>query len=101
MSSISFGNDQINALVLQSDGNLVAGGQCNVSGTDNFCLARYDTSGRPDLTFGIGGKMTTDFGAGMDRLLSMIVQPDGKWVGAEYCHIAGMDTFCLARFNAD
>jgi uncharacterized delta-60 repeat protein len=49
------------AVVIQTDGKIVVAGLAN--GYD-FGLARYTTRGRLDASFGSGGKVATDFGAG-------------------------------------
>src|SRR5262249_61222974 len=58
-----FGNsDQVSAIGIQSDGKIVAAGfaaNCNVG--NDFALARYTTAGALDSTYGMGGKVTTDF----------------------------------------
>ncbi len=46
------------ALVIQPDGKIVAAGR---AGSD-FVVARYNTDGSPDASFGSGGRATTDFG---------------------------------------
>ena len=86
---------------LQPDGKiLVAGGNVNAGGED-FCLARFDTNGRLDTTFGGGsGWVITDFASQhWDEAHSIIVQKDGKiLVGG-----SGGDqgAFALARYNPD
>jgi len=97
---IGSADDQINAIVLQSDGKLIAAGICVVSNVD-FCLTRYNMDGGLDITFGFGGTILTDFSAGSDIARAMILQPDGKLVAAGDCHIEGIESFCLARFNPD
>ena len=54
------GSDTANAVVLQDDGKIVVGGETsqNTSGGD-FALARYNTDGTLDATFGNGGKVIT------------------------------------------
>jgi uncharacterized delta-60 repeat protein len=67
-----FGDDQssvASALALQADGKIVVGGGAgngtiNYFGLAHFALARYHPNGSLDLTFGVGGKVTTDFGGG-------------------------------------
>ncbi len=80
------------ALILQPDGKLVAAGS---SGVD-FVLARYNTDGTLDTSFGAGGLATTDFG-GTENAFALIRQPDGKLVAAG---ASGAD-FALARYNVD
>jgi uncharacterized delta-60 repeat protein len=74
------------ALVLQSDGKIIAAGTdfVNFSNEDNsntdFALERYNPDGTPDTTFGNGGQVTTDFDGFNDDVFSILVQPDGKLV---------------------
>jgi len=75
--------DAVGALVLQPDGKLVAAGSSGFASVFDFTLMRYLPDGRLDPTFGVGGKVTTDFG-GQDVALALILQPDGKLVAAGY-----------------
>ena len=56
--------DIANAVALQTDGKLVVVGQTytnnDYSGED-FAIARYNADGTLDTTFGVNGKVTTDF----------------------------------------
>ena len=74
------------ALVLQSDGKIIAAGTDfvdfnpgDMSDTD-FALARYNPDGSLDTTFGNGGTVTTDFLGAEDDAFSVLLQPDGKIV---------------------
>jgi uncharacterized delta-60 repeat protein len=49
-----------NALAVQSNGKIVVAGSRRFN---DFAVARYTSSGRPDGSFGSGGKATTDFGS--------------------------------------
>jgi uncharacterized delta-60 repeat protein len=56
-----FGSPAVaNALAVQSNGKIVVAGSRRFN---DFAVARYTSSGRPDGSFGSGGKVTTDFGA--------------------------------------
>ena len=60
----------------------------------------FAAAGRLDPTFGVGGKVTTDFTSGYDIADGVAVQADGKMV------VVGMaggrnPKFALARYNAD
>ncbi len=74
------------ALALQTDGKILAAGTdfVNFSSDDSsntdFALARYNPNGTPDLTFGGGGQITTDFDGFNDDAFSVLLQPDGKIV---------------------
>ncbi|MFG2029660.1 calcium-binding protein [Streptomyces sp. NPDC048825] len=89
------GNDQGHAVAVQDDGKIIAAGGGGISG--DFALARYDTEGNLDTTFGGDGTVTTDFAGGNDQAFGVVVQDDGKIVAAGR---AGFD-FGLARYNTD
>jgi uncharacterized delta-60 repeat protein len=50
-------NDDANSLILQSDGKIIQGGTCTISGTNQFCIVRYNADGSVDATFGTNGYM--------------------------------------------
>jgi uncharacterized delta-60 repeat protein len=93
------------ALAVQSDGKIVAAGNSNASGTsDDFALARYNTDGTLDGTFGTAGRVLTDFsGSGIspDFALALALQSDGKVVAAGISSANGSDDYALARYNVD
>ena len=94
-----FGNsfDDIHDIVLQPDGQIVAAGTAG----NKFALARYNTNGSLDNTFGAGGKVTTTF-LGVDDAQSVVLQRDGKIVMAGSTSAPGgpiQRSFALARYN--
>ncbi|MFN2542749.1 MAG: delta-60 repeat domain-containing protein [Chthoniobacterales bacterium] len=74
------------ALALQSDGKIIAAGTDFVdfssedSSNTDFALARYNSDGTPDTTFGSGGQLTTDFDGFNDDVYAVLIQPDNKIV---------------------
>jgi uncharacterized delta-60 repeat protein len=80
--------DTANAVAIQSDGKIL------VAGGGNFCVARYNTNGTLDTTFGNNGKVQTALGA---IPYSIAVQSDGKIVVAG--NSGGNDA--LVRYNAN
>ena len=50
------------SVALQSDGKIVAAGYDGYDTSGDFALARYNSDGSPDTSFGAGGKVTTQFG---------------------------------------
>lgn len=82
-------------MVIQADGKIVAAG-----GQGGFILARYTSEGTPDLTFGTGGQVFTDFG-GSASALGMGMYPDGKIVLAGFAIVGGRSDFALARYNSN
>jgi uncharacterized delta-60 repeat protein len=91
--------DAANAVVIQPDGRVVAAGYAE----NDFALARYNSDGTLDTTgFGTGGKVTTDFNGGLDRITSLVRQADGKLVAAGEATISENDVdFALARYDAN
>jgi len=99
-------NDLAHGMALQADGKIVVAGisfiGISAAGGD-FAVARYNTDGTLDSTFGVGGKVTTDFGL-TDQASSVVVQPDGKIIvagGTFLTFPAGGGQFALARYNSD
>jgi len=81
------------------DGGIVVAGTTNVSGTYDFALARYNSDGSLDTTFGVAGKVTTDFGASVDFGGGMALQPDGKIVVVGSSNVDGTSDFALVRYS--
>jgi uncharacterized delta-60 repeat protein len=92
------GSDDIaNALLLQADGKLVAAGRTGQYPNFKFGLARYNSNGSFDQSFGNGGKMLTDFGGFSSQAYSCAMQADGKILLAGYTINSTID-FALARY---
>ncbi len=90
-----FGSDDYaNAVAVQSNGKIVAGGG-TAAGTYDFALARFTSNGSLDSSFSGDGKVTTDFGSG-ELVQALAIQGDGKIVAAGY---SGPD-FALARYDS-
>lgn len=79
------------AVAFQPDGKVVVAG--GVSPDFAFALARYNTDGTLDASFGEGGKVTTQFPVAGGHASVVAIQPDGKI-------IAG-GSGALARYTAD
>jgi uncharacterized delta-60 repeat protein len=82
-------------VALQPNGRIVAAG---INSVGDFAVARYQSSGSPDLAFSGDGQLTTDFG-GFDLAAGAIaIQPDGGILvggGTE----AVDQNFALARYT--
>lgn len=96
-------DEQITDVAVQSDGKIVAGGYsitANSRGQD-FALARYNANGSLDTTFGVGGKLTTDFGTAghHDSANRLAIQSDGKIVAVGMADNSLL--FAVARYNSD
>jgi uncharacterized delta-60 repeat protein len=90
-------------VAIQNDGKIVAAGYAFSSNASyNFALARYNTDGTLDTTFGSGGRVTTDFFTSDDEAIAIAILTDGKIVAAGLASdIAGVSDFAIARYNAD
>ena len=91
--------------VAQPDGKIVVAGFSYRSSEENsdVALARYNTDGTFDTSFGEGGKVVTTVRAAADQALSIALQLDGKIVVAGYVATtqnAGKD-FLVVRYNAN
>lgn len=84
------------SLALQTDGKIVIAGYAERDNVD-FALARFNTNGSIDHTFGTDGRLTTDFNSD-DFAYSVAIQSDGKIVAAGYDY---GDNFDLSRYNTD
>jgi uncharacterized delta-60 repeat protein len=88
------------SLAIQTDGKIILGGY-----SDWYInLARYNTDGSLDTTFGTGGIVITDvFGFYSDRCKSVAIQSDGKIVVGGYANHNNYDLrhFVVIRYNND
>jgi uncharacterized delta-60 repeat protein len=93
-------NDEARSIVLQGD-KIVVGGSSN----GDFALARYTADGRLDFSFGVNGKVTTDFNNSDDQAHAILLQGD-KIMAAGYTNNDPSNSktksdFALARYTAD
>lgn len=90
--------DQVTAVGRQSDGKLVLAGHTTHGSTSYAALARLDTDGTLDPTFGTGGLVETLApGATSTRAFALLVLPDDRLIVAGKS--AGLGV--LLRFDAD
>jgi len=85
----------VNALILQPDGKIIAGG---VSDT-YFGLVRYHSDGFIDSTFGANGKVLTEIEE-YAVIRQLALQPDGKIVAMGYYGSYNMD-IAVVRYDAN
>jgi uncharacterized delta-60 repeat protein len=99
--------DQATEVAIQPDGRIIATGWSTRSNTNtpvyDFALARYNTNGSPDPTFGSGGVVFTDFFGFGDLAQTSVLQPDGKIVvaGHVWINTSSEYDFGLARYNTN
>jgi len=97
--------DDAFSVLTQPDGNIVAVGSANDTATFyDFAAARYLSNGTIDTTFGVGGRVRTDFGGqNFDRARSAALQPDGRIVAAGFAtsQNGGNQNFSVARYTSN
>jgi uncharacterized delta-60 repeat protein len=89
------GRDFGRAALLQPDGKIVVGGYAD----PNMAVARYNSDGTLDTTFGSGGKVTVGFGVSA-QATSIAIQSDGKLILAGF-EVAYTYVIGLARLNSN
>lgn len=96
------GDDSVTKALLQSDGKLlVVGAAENAFGDEDFAIARYDANGDLDTSFGLDGRLTTDFGSGNDGVIDAVLQTDGKILAVGKATVNGNADFGIARYNVN
>ena len=86
------------SVAVQPDGKIVAVGQTTFFQDSDFALARYQSDGTPDTTWGMNGMQTTDFHSGGDFAAGMVIQPDGKIVVVGSALNGLHSDFAIARY---
>ncbi len=94
-------SDYVNSIAIQSDGKIIAAGVSLNGANGDFALARYDTTGALDNTFGINGKMTTDFINDNEGAQSVAIKPNGKIVLTGYNRNNNYYDFQTAQYNSN
>jgi len=91
------------SVALQADGKILVTGFTGLDGAEadhDVALARYNTNGSLDASFGGTGVVSTNLG-GNDDGYTVLVQSDGKIVVAGTSSTSGNGDFVLVRYNAD
>lgn len=101
-TSIDEDDDYGYDVAIQPDGKILVAGTSVSGNNDRFALARYNTDGTLDTTFGSDGKVITSVLGADDDGQSVALQSDGKIIVAGYSYNGsnGWD-FALVRYNTD
>jgi uncharacterized delta-60 repeat protein len=100
----AFGQDAAWSVAIQTDGKLVVAGWADSDPAPNitdydFALARYELDGSLDPTFGIDGRVLTDFGSNTDMAYTLAIDKNGKIVVAGSTTTLTRTDFALARYT--
>ena len=90
------GNDNARALELQPDGRIVVAVYANYGVLPEFAVARLNTDGKPDQTFGGSGKTRVRFQQ-QGEAFGMVLLPDGYAVLVGGAGDGKSSDFALAR----
>jgi uncharacterized delta-60 repeat protein len=112
LTNFSGQDDELFDVMVQADGRIVAVGTTRTGGAlQDFALARYDTNGALDLTFGVGGKTSTNIAptafTSQDFATSVFEEPDGQIVVGGYSDVRitsgtlRQRDMVVARYNSD
>jgi len=94
-------DDEILALALQKDGKIIAGGYSSNGSDRDFALARYNSDGSLDRTFGREGMVVTPVGNGNDEISGIVLQADGATVVTGTTEGTAGRVIVLGRYLAD
>jgi len=92
----------VQSVLVQPDKKIVAGGSVSKSAKSQFSLARYNSDGRLDETFGNLGLVIADYPEQM-VLSNIVLQSDGKIIagGNLYNPTFSISHFVLLRFDSN
>src|SRR5512133_139460 len=104
LTDFDHSTDIANAVAVQTDGKLVVVGTTYINNDfsdEDFAVARYNPDGTLDKTFGVGGKVQTDFPGLAAVASSVVIQPDGKIVvaGGAFPLFTFLGDFKVVRYN--
>lgn len=88
------------AFALDADAKIVVVGVCVEDGTPQLLLARYNTDGSLDTTFGVNGFVITEIGF-HSKGTDILIQNDGTLLVSGYTLLDSQNLFVLAKYTAD
>ncbi|HMC96976.1 MAG TPA: T9SS type A sorting domain-containing protein [Flavobacteriales bacterium] len=90
------------ALLLQPDGRIIVVGEVAEPGFDVYVgIARYNSDGSADASFGVAGEVIHAFAPGHNRYFAATLQPDGKIIVAGVAGNGQTAAMGLARFHTN
>lgn len=89
------------AVAIQANGKILAAGRSGPSPNNDFALARYNTNGTLDTSFGGDGTVRNDLDNDSDSGRDVALYPDGRIVMAGSGGVDGQSTFGLTRNLGD
>ena len=106
-TAIGSGHDEIRAMAVLSDGEILVAGNSHNGTNRDFVLARYTAAGALDTTFGTTsgqtktGYVLTPIGSDDDSATSLAVHTDGTIVVGGHTKVSGNNRdFAIARYTS-
>lgn len=89
-------NDEARAIAIDSSGRILVAGYANRGSNNDFAVARFLSNGARDTSFGVNGRVVSNF-VNNDQAFAMVIQSDGKII------VGGLinSDFGLARYNVN
>jgi len=98
LAAIGDYDSESSALALQNDGRIIVAGETYQDGKFVLTLAKFDTNGALDSTFGEGGSVLTTMTTANGYASSLAIQADGKILTAGAVETAGsVSAFGIVR----
>jgi uncharacterized delta-60 repeat protein len=96
-------NEVAYGIALAASGRIVVAGYATVGGGAQFALARYNSNGSLDTTFGSKGLVLTNFSSSLSEVARAIrIDASGRIVVAGYANVSCcVLQFALARYNSN
>jgi uncharacterized delta-60 repeat protein len=108
IATLGNGLDSMAALAVQPDGKIVVVGHTSLPTVlnDDFITLRFNTDGSPDMSFGTGGRVLTEFDGFNDQAKSVVIQANGKIVVAGQAQLGATfasadQDFAVVRYLSD
>ncbi|ANF52163.1 hypothetical protein A0O34_17290 [Chryseobacterium glaciei] len=105
--TVAFGSNEdiANAVAIQTDGKILVAGHSFTGSYRDVAIARINTDGTLDNTFGTNGKITTDIAGNHDAATCIAINNDGKFAVGSYTYGAGSSNifadFGIAKYNSN
>ncbi|NNV54583.1 T9SS type A sorting domain-containing protein [Limnovirga soli] len=90
-----------NAAKLLKDGKIIAAGDAYFNGIAGFFVAKYNSDGSIDSSFGTNGGVITDFPLKFEHCYAVGVQTDGKIIAGGTVFNSGLVDIALVRYNTN
>jgi uncharacterized delta-60 repeat protein len=100
ISQIGAGDDYGRSVVIDTSDRIIVAGYTNNGSNNDFALVRYTSTGTLDDTFGTGGKVTSQIGAGNDYGNSVVIDASDRIIVAGTASNGSNTDFAIARYTS-